>query len=301
MQFKTFNFKLYFLLLLTFQSIFSQEVQHNSNKNLFTAHVYSSASRLPIANATIKTSSKNELRYFITDTEGKFEMPNYYKKEIDYIEISSLGFKKVVLDIILDSIYLENDVNELDEVFINSKSKITYQLSAFEKFNTFETNFSWDNKAAVYIPSNGEHKEIKKLLFAVSDYGGVKNLKYLPFKVNIYTVDSFGLPDKPILSQDIEIKKEDDKNWTKVDISKSKIIIPAQGIFVVFIILDKKDYKVNYINSKHGLISAVPGLKAYKYSKTYVRKSYIYRECNYPELCNVWLIQNLHYMMDVEF
>ncbi|MBF4518772.1 hypothetical protein IRZ71_20650 [Flavobacterium sp. ANB] len=294
-------FNLIFILLLTFHNLFSQVIKNQDYSNLIIGYVYSRNNGLPIEKATIKTSSKNELRYFTTDINGKFEIPNTPQNKIDFFEISSLGFKKVLNKIITDTIYLENYTNQLNEVIINSKSKTKYKLSIIEKLNNFETNFSWENKAAVYIPKSNQNNCIKNLLFAISDYGGVKNLKYLPFKVNLYTVDSLGKPLKPVFEKDIISKKNDDNSLTKVDISKFKITIPDEGIFVVFIILEKKDYPVDFINSSFGIISAVPALKAYKYSKDYIRKSYLYRQCDYPEKCNIWLPQDLHYIMDVEY
>ncbi len=291
--------KISFILLLFFQNIFSQEILNKNNGHLFWGYVYSNEQRLPIEKATIKIFSNNITKYFITDENGKFEIPN---NTIDSIEVSSLGYKKRIYKIILDTIYLDNDQNQLSEVIISTKTKIKNQLSFFEKLNSFETNFSWNNKAAIYIPkSNGSSEYIKNLLFAVSDFGGVKNLKFLPFKINLYTVDSLGLPSKPILEEDILVTKTDTENWTKVDISKFKTVIPDEGIFVVFIILAEKDYPTDFVNSKYGLISAVPALRAYKYNDKYVRKSYLYRKCNYLDICNVWFLEKLHYMIDVEF
>lgn len=289
--------KISLILLLFFQNIFSQETLHKSN--LFLGYVYSNDKRLPIEKATIKIFSNKISKYFITDENGKFEIPN---NKVDSIEVSSLGYKKRIDKVILDTIYLDNEQNQLSEVIINPKIKIKNQLSFFEKLNSFETNFSWNNKAAIYIPkSNGNNEYIKKLLFSVSDYGGVKNLKFLPFKTNLYTVDSLGFPSKPILEEDILVTKTNTENWTKVDVSKFKIIIPDEGIFVVFIILHEKDYPISFINSKHGNISAVPALKAYKYNDQYIRKSYFFRDCNYLDKCNIWLLEKLHYMIDVEF
>jgi len=303
MKTKTFS-KLIFIFLLAFQNIFSQAIL-KSNSNLFTGHIYSAESGLPIANATIKTLSRAGLRYFTTDKKGKFEIPNDYKKTIDFTEITSLGFKKEVRKGVLETIYLENDNNELDEVIVSTKLKMKNELSFLEKLNTRETNFSWNDKASIYIPKNSDDKCIKNLLFAVSDFGGVKNLQYLPFSVNLYTADSLGMPDKPIFEQDIPAKKEKPEHWTKIDISKYKIKIPEAGIFVVFIILPENAYPIDFIKAKFGnnirTIAAVPALKAYNYSKTYIRKSYLYYECDDIENCNKWKPQILHYMMDVEY
>lgn len=292
-----FFFKLTFTMLLFFHCANSQELLQKKNNHLFEGYVYSSDEQLPIEKATIKIFSNNVTKEFITDKSGKFEIPN---RTVDHIEVSSLGYKKKICDMLLDTIYLDIDQTQLTEVIVTPKTKIKNQLSLFEKLNSFEMNFSWNNKAAIYIPKNGSSKYIKSLLFAVSDYGGVKNLKNLPFKTNLYTVDSLGLPLNPILGEDILVTKSDDKVWTKVDISKFKIVIPDEGIFIVFIILAKKEYPTDFINSKYGSISAVPALKAYKYNDEYIRKSYFYRQCNYLDKCNVWFLEKLHYMIDVE-
>ncbi|RXM43918.1 hypothetical protein [Flavobacterium sp. YO12] len=281
--------------------MFSQEIKNEHNSNFFIGYIYSNTDCLPIEKANIRISAKNKLSYSTTDRDGKFELSSNYGNAVDFIEVSSMGFKKVIKSTISDTIYLENETNQLSEIIINSKPHVKQQLSFFEKLNTFEVNFSWDSKAAVYIPRNNENKEIKNLLFAVSDYGGVKNLKFLPFKVNLYTVDSLGRPYKPILDKDIPVIKQNNDDLTKVDISKYKITIPNSGIFVAFIILEEKEYSTHFIYSKRGLISAVPALKAYKYNDAYIRKSYLFNKCDYPEKCNIWLPQNRHYLIDVEF
>ncbi|KGO93839.1 hypothetical protein Q767_14275 [Flavobacterium enshiense DK69] len=281
----------------------SQEVQNKNGKRSFFGHIYSENYKIPIEKATVKIYLANGYKTFIADENGKFEMSNEYINEIDHVEVSSIGFKKKVSKIVSDTIYLDEDTNQLSEVIVDSKSKIKYQLSFFEKLNSFETNLSWNSKAAVYIPKNYEDKCVKNLLFGVSDFGRVKNLKYLPFKVNLYTVDSLGFPYKPILEKDILVTKTDAKKWTTVDVSKFGITVPDEGLFVVFIILDQKDYKNDFIYSKYGPIAAVPALRAYRYDKNFIRKSYLYRPYYYEPLNknNVWTLENLHYMVDIDY
>lgn len=293
----------FFILLLVFQSMFSQEVQDDKGKKSFFGHIYSKKYKIPVERATVVLYSVNTLKTFVADEYGKVEIPVEYINSINHVEVSSIGFKKKVSETVSDTIYLDEDTNQLSEVIVNSKSKIKYQLSFFDELNSFETNFSWDAKAAVYIPKNNEDRCIKDLLFAVSDFGGVKNLKYLPFKVNLYTVDSLGFPYKPILEKDILITKTDAKKWTTVDVSKFEIKVPDKGLFVVFMILDKNNYKEEFVYSKRGPISAVPALKAYRYNKDYIRKSYLYRPYYYELLNkdNVWTLENLHYMIDVAY
>ncbi|ESU29690.1 hypothetical protein FLJC2902T_01630 [Flavobacterium limnosediminis JC2902] len=294
--------RVFFILLLVFHSMSSQEAQNDNGKTSFFGYIYSKNYKIPAEKATVKIYLANGHKTFIADENGKFEMPNEYVNNIDYVEVSSIGFEKKVSKIVSDTIFLDDYSNQLSEVIVNSKSKIKDELSFFEKLKSFETNFSWNAKAAVYIPKSNDNKYVKNLLFAVSDFGGVKNLKYLPFKVNLYTVDSLGFPYKPILEKDILVTKTDTEKWTTVDVSKFKVAIPDEGFFVVFIILDGKDYKTDFVWSKHGSIAAVPALKAYKYNKNYIRKSYLCRPYNYALLnkSDAWTLEKLHYMIDIE-
>ena len=144
-----------------------------------------------------------------------------------------------------------------------------------------------EGKAAVFIPKVNGDSQIKKVLFGVSDFGGVKNLKYLPFKFNLYTKDSLGYPDKPLLEKDILIAKKDSKIWTKVDVSSYNLKMPNDGVFIVFILLKKEEYKYKndeFISSKIGAIAAVPALRAYRYQKDYIRKSYYFHNYFYLPL-----------------
>jgi hypothetical protein len=73
-------------------------------------------------------------------------------------------------------------------------------------------------------------------------------MKYLPFKVNFFTVNiETGKPDKKILPEDILLRKNNKKKWFEVDFSNYNINVPPEGMYVAFIILDSKDYKVNTI------------------------------------------------------
>lgn len=86
---------LLFILLLTFQNVFSQNIQNSSNSDLLVGHVYAHESNLPIDKATIKIVSKDGIKYFITDVNGKFEIPTTNKKESILLRFLHLVLKKL--------------------------------------------------------------------------------------------------------------------------------------------------------------------------------------------------------------
>jgi hypothetical protein len=75
------------------------------------------------------------------------------------------------------------------------------------------------------------------LKFRVTNTHGVKGLNFLPFKANVYALDSITkLPGKPLLPQDIVVENKNGATWATIDISKYDIKVPRQGACVVFII-----------------------------------------------------------------
>lgn len=299
---------LYLIVFVFAQNSFSQELQSKINQ-ISRISVYSKSSNLPIEGASAKLTFINDSSEFvISDKQGVFKISPFKDRnnEIKSIEISSLGYKKIVTKFLLQSYFLNDNVEDLNEIVIPKKSNAKQELSFFEKLNSVPINFSWEGKAAVFIPKVNGDSQIKKVLFGVSDFGGVKNLKYLPFKFNLYTKDSLGYPDKPLLEKDILIAKKDSKIWTKVDVSSYNLKMPNDGVFIVFILLKQEEYKYKndeFISSKIGAIAAVPALRAYRYQKDYIRKSYYFHNYFYLPLqkSNIWTLEECHYWMDIEF
>ncbi|WP_182648997.1 hypothetical protein, partial [Flavobacterium sp. SOK18b] len=94
------------------------------------------------------------------------------------------------------------------------------------------------------------------------------------FKINLYSCDSIGMPNVKIIKNDIFAKKDNNKIWSDVDISKYNIKIPKNGIYVAFIVLDKKEYNTEFVESDFGTIQAVPSLKL-KRTRDIKKKSYV--------------------------
>lgn len=297
-KYKNVKMKIYFILFLFFSGYaYTQE-------SSFEGFVYSNSSGLPVENATIKVITKNNSFLCVSNNKGKYQFKNFEKNEIQSFEVSHISFKNKKTSKFIDTIFLVEKINYLDDVVVSSKKKV-YKLSPFKKLFTEVRNFSWDESIAVFVPQELENKgrEIKKLLYAVSDYGGVKGLKYQPFSANVYSVDTITkLPKEHIIKDKIIVKKKDEKFWVEVDVSEYNIKIPKEGVFIVMELLDKDIYKELIVQSTKGLISAVPAIKAYTFDDEYVRKSYMKgRYIVTDNNDDVWIEKKCHYLMDVEF
>lgn len=96
-------------------------------------------------------------------------------------------------------------------------------------------NFSCNMKSATLIPYENANK-ISKLKFRLNDFDGVKDLNYLSFKVNLYTVGILGEPEEKILLNDLLVQNKKGNEWAIVNIEKHNIYIPVEGLYVVFIV-----------------------------------------------------------------
>lgn len=299
-KYKNVKMKIYFIFFLFFCAYaYTQEPA-------FAGFVYSNSSGLPVENATVKVNVKKKYLISISNNKGKFQFKDFGKNEIQSVEVSHISFNSKKINKFVDTIFLDEKINHLSDVIISSKKQANkLSLSPLKKLFTEERNFSWDESIAVFVPQELENKEkkIKKLLYAVSDYGGVKGLKYQPFSANVFSVDTITkLPKEPIIKGKIIVKKENEKFWVEVDVSEYNIKIPKEGIFIVMELLDKDVYDGLIVQSNKGLISAVPAIKVYAFDEDFVRKSYMKgRYIIGEDEENIWIEKKCHYLMDVEF
>ena len=280
----------------------------NSQNTSCKGFVYSKTSSSPVENAQILIITINNSFRTYTNNYGEFKFDDINKKNVLSIQISHMSYEKDNWNLITDSVfYLKEKVNELQEVEISStKKEMLYTLPFKNRILTDVRNFSWELKMATFIPQEvgNRNKRIKKLLYATSDFSGVKGLSKQPFVANLYSInDLTGLPDIPIIKDTIIISKKNEAKWVEVDVSRYNLTIPIEGIYIVFEILNKEKYQTGFIQSKNGIIAAVPALKVYSYNKSYIRKSYMYHNYLYLPLnkSNVWVEEDCHYLMDVGF
>jgi hypothetical protein len=110
-----------------------------------------------------------------------------------------------------------------------------------------------------FVPYTNK-RYIKNIKYRLTEFHGTKGLTYLPFKANLFTVDTINkLPKERIFIQDTTIRREKSK-WVKLDISSYKIKVPKEGIFIAFIIPDSEFYDNREIRSRAGLHPVAPAI-----------------------------------------
>lgn len=232
--------KIYIIFLFTFNFIFSQE------KKIFIF----SEDRLPIEDAEIYIEDSIK---FVSNKSGLFKINKYdlYKK----IKIKHLNYKSNEIDslFMIDTIFLIQKNNILNEVELvikkkNLKNKTLYPpnsiLSELGYYKGWSTTFS--SEYATYI--SNEEKIIAKIksikIELMKGHWQKREALYMPFKVNLYTIDTITkMPQKKIIDEGILIKK-DKSNEIEVDISEYDLDFPQNGIFVSVDILSS-DYYYN--------------------------------------------------------
>ena len=263
------NFKILYLLLLSCCLGFAQIKQ-----DFIFGEVRNSTDGQSIADVNVVLKDSTAIFTTITDANGKFKFPKTTLSKKAKLEMSCIGFETKNFNASNQQIFYLNEKTEvLNTVLIKKETK---KMSIIESLIPYERNLGFNAIAVNFFPFdevNMAHK-ITKLRYHIIDMGGVKGLKYLPFKVNLYSCDSLGMPNEKILKDDILAKKDNNKIWFEIDISKYNIKIPKQGIYVAFIVLDKKDYKTQFIQSNFGVIQAVPSLKLRR-TRDIRKKSYL--------------------------
>lgn len=221
---------------------------------------------------------------------------NFKKLTIDHIAYDKLAIHYDSL--FVNRVYrLKKSDNVLQEVIVNSKTKEDSLVLPY-------ANFIHGMKVATLIKERAG-SYITHLKFRVVSPHGVKGLNFLPFKANVYEMDSAThLPDKPLLPHDVLVENKEGNNWATVDISEYNIKIPPQSACIVFIIphYDEGLYETFWIQSKLGLIDAVPMLK---YRQALNKgESYMYEYFDGDYLRGIegkykWrLIDHAHYIME---
>jgi hypothetical protein len=287
--------------LLSF-STFSQ----SGKKKAF--YFFDANTKLPVENVMAKDASGNDTVTYLSNIRGQIVIP----KTIQTLHANHLSYRDTIIAAETNKVLLTPSTTIMEAVIIQNKKEEnggSLLRAIAGPFADVTSNMSHGSKAALFFPTDKENsgKHIKELKYEVVDVFGVKNLKYLPFRAAVYSVDTVtGLPDKPIYQSDI-IKKQNNKKWVIVDVSEQNITIPPQGIFIVFEVLEFKYYEKNHqrtIWSKVGRIDAAPAVRAEMYNPNNPRKCYRFGTCTVDQDCGdgkIWQPAYGHYAMDVEF
>ena len=238
--------------------------------------------------------SMNGINKTLTDKNGIFKIkPN---SKFDSLTISHISFNPKTLkkNELLTSglIFLSEKIQQLDEVVINEKELIIEPIlpkqTIFSKMGHFKGHRAPENSEYVTFIPNSENKSelIKNIVIETHQgYWGDPNKEYMPFKVNLYSVnESNGLPYKKLLPNSILTRKiSEDTKYVKVDISDYFIDFPESGIFVCVETLSKNEYE-EYLN----ISTQSPAFKIIK--KTKKSKSITYsRKFRNGEMVKDWI------------
>ncbi|WP_290699428.1 hypothetical protein [Lacinutrix sp.] len=214
----------------------------------------------PIENVRI---SINNRHYGYSDKEGNFFVNE--KVLLDSIGLVHLNYDNSTIKkekLIKSSIYLYPKSEALNKVEIDGKKQQNNTINLVGKLGlNSKQHFAWNSKAITYIPFKAEGG-ITKLKYKLTNIAGVKGLKYLEFKTNLYSIDSITrLPGKQLIVKDIITSNSNGDRIYSLDISEYNIQMPKDGVFIAFIVLDHTEYPVSSIMSRRGELCATPVLK----------------------------------------
>lgn len=118
-----------------------------------------------------------------------------------------------------------------------------------------DVRFPYELKNAVYVPyefKKGAYT-IQNIVFQSRKGDDDPNTKYIPFKVNLMTVDTItSLPKDTLFKVDLAVGKRENQKLLKVDISDYNIEFPKEGIFVVVSLYDQDYYESNGFTDRPG-------------------------------------------------
>jgi hypothetical protein len=202
--------------------------------------------RNPIVNVAILI---NDTVKYASNDEGFFLIKNKdLKKEISlkHVSYETINLNELVN---VDTIFFEKKINKLNEIIlVNKKNKELIILppnSIISEFGFYKGhNTNLDTQYVTYIPNEivSEYK-IKSIIIELKKgHWKSENLNLMPFKLNLYSVDSIlKIPLEKLIDESIYTKKEN-KNKIIIDVSDYNIDFKKGGIFVSVEILDIEEY-----------------------------------------------------------
>ncbi|WP_339836503.1 hypothetical protein [uncultured Flavobacterium sp.] len=240
------NLKLLVFILLFSNIIFAQKkilvIDKENKKPILNVAI--------LINDTVKYISNEEGIIFIKDKDINKE-----------VKVKHLIFEKIELEnfINIDTIFLKDKIESLNEIILTKTNEKKIVKTVFPP-NSILSEFGfykgWSTKLeseyATFLTN--EDKKIAKIKSIIIElkkghWVNKKNLM-MPFKVNLYSIDSISkLPCKRLLNKSIIIQKEKNNNL-EIDISEYDIDFPISGIFVSIETLSaefyvKKGFKYN--------------------------------------------------------
>jgi hypothetical protein len=225
------------IILLTISSLVV------SGQNKVRGYVLDKQTNMPLSYAIVSELHQKYGSY--SDTTGLFAI--FFLSENDTVKVSNIGYKSRDLSIrdLLEnsSIYLEPSPLQLSEIVVvpNSRKLKEIEIGNFTKKTNISAATAYPlNIRTVYVPfpENRNLVLIKTIRFIYETAP-----RNYPLRIRLLEAKPSGEPGNDIISENLVINrfKNGNRQIAEIDISKSKIYMPYDGVFIVFEwIMDKK-------------------------------------------------------------
>jgi hypothetical protein len=232
-----------FIFLLIFSTLAHTEPIH------LQAHIVDAQTEKPIPGATVSVPDKNF--FYPADNEGKFTIDDDRLVPEDTLSISCIGYQTVKIPV--KAFVSDIAVRLLPIVTVLNEVKVGYK--AIKVGSTLKSGFG----KASFLPG----MEVAMFMAGSKSQGGnIKSVGYFlsngnnilhegngdvgaPFRIQIYSVDSNGMPGKSLTKDIIIAKAKKNNQWFDVDVSGYNIENQENGFFVAFSLLDRTYYKLS--------------------------------------------------------
>lgn len=198
-------------------------------------------------------------------------------KVIKKIKFSHVAYEDIFLGKKLDTIFLINKNCDLEEVILTNKKNDKKLLKNLIKpFVNYTHNLGFNDKFVSLFKT--ENKKINEISLEIINTLEVKNTKFLPFKIVIYSKDTNTDYPNDLIFQSEIVRKENNNKYFTYNISHLDLIKNFNEIFIGIEILDENNYYPKKIYSKYGFVDATPSIEAEIYDELSYQKTYEYQD-----------------------
>ena len=218
----------------------------------------------PVSYANISFGNGNGM---FADDEGLFIFTKKLYPDVDSLYISALGFKPIVVSTsnLLKTIFLEADIDVLNEVVIRTKIERKFKEEALKPYLDDDYYHCWlptiESEIAVFFPNEGvQDKKIATVHFPITleskdwEKRNKKNAEKQSFstlfKAKFYSNDN-GFPGKELLYETVVFRATElGGDVYNLDVSEYDIMMPKDGLFVSIQVLGYTDAQGKLLPNK---------------------------------------------------
>ena len=231
------------------QVVIYQRTEVLPQKMLIEGRLYKKDTKEPIAFAGLELKIAH--KGTISDMQGYFRIEIDPHKPTDTLLISSLNFHPLRVPINnlmlpgLHTLYMSERAYDLPAIEIRGEKQ------KFERMG----NHKWRASGSFYLDTHGQQTALfipneaqdSGNLITASFYLSKRGNTDAPFRINIYAPDSVtGKPGNELLPEMVIIKPTSGKGWYKVNLSRYRISMPQNGIFIAIEGIFPGDYDFFY-------------------------------------------------------